>query len=180
MNKNEAINSSKNNHNGENSGKIEEHMVLVEQVVQEFKNSGESEEQLKQVAYIGLLNAINLYKNQKGVTFEEYAKHLIEGEIRHFIREKHKKVKVPAWLDMMNKFIDHIIIAYHRQFKKYPDLKELSKMLNLSPEGLNETLKAREAAHKVSIDEKRRERDIKEGPDTAKIKKAIKRRGHEK
>lgn len=159
-----------------NGKKIKEHLHLLEEVVREFQNSGEPEDQLKQVGYIGLLNAINLYKNKEDTDFEEYARQLIAGEIRHYIRQKHHKVKIPAWLNMMNQFINRILVAYRRQFNKFPELEELSHFINLSSEGLKEALKAREAVHKVSIDEHRRAKDIKEPPDTAKIKKAIKRR----
>jgi hypothetical protein len=49
----------------------------------------------------------------------------------------------------------------------------------MSPEGLKETLKAREAVHKVSIDKERRTIDITEPPDTRKIKKVKKKKENE-
>ncbi len=176
MKENELANNSKSKNSYDNERKAEQYLDLLEKVVKEFQNSGESEEELKQVAYIGLLNAINLYKSPKSITFEEYAQHLIAGEIRHFIREKHKKIKIPSWLKMMNRFINRIIVTYRKQFNRFPDFKELSRMLNLSPEGLKEALKARESVHKVSIDKNRRVMDIKEPPDYAKIKKEMKRK----
>jgi predicted DsbA family dithiol-disulfide isomerase len=58
---------------------------------------------------------------------------------------------------------------------------ELSEMLGLSPEILKEALKAREAVQEVSIDQKRRnEVDIKEPIEVSKIKREMKKRGHEK
>ena len=178
MNKDDLISNSKKNSNHADKRKAEDYMFLLEETVKEFKNSGESSEELRQAAYLGLLNSINLYDAQDDEIFQKKARHLIAGEIRNYIRGKHKKVKVPAWLKMMNHLIDRVLIAYYRQFKKYPDIKELSRLTNMSPEGLKEALKARESVHKVSIDEKRRAVDIKEPPDYAKIKKEMKRKGN--
>jgi len=178
LNKDDLISNSKDNSNNNGKIKVKDYIVLLEETVKEFKNSGESSEELRQAAYLGLLNSINLHDAQDDEIFQKKARYLMAGEIRHYIREKHKKVKVPTWLKMMNHLIDRAMISYYRQFKKYPDIEELSRILNISPEGLKEALKARESVHKVSIDEKRRAGDIKEPPDYAKIKKEMKRKGN--
>ena len=180
MNKNETVKSNKSSHNNGNERIIEEHLDLLKKVVEEFKNSGEPEEELSQVGYIGLLNAVNIYKDQKIDVFQEHARHLIAGEIRCYIREKHKKVKVPDWLSvMMNKLLNQMLMAYCKQYERFPNFEELAQMLDLSPEMLKEALKTREAVIEVSIDQKRRKHDIHELPDTLKIKKAIERGGNE-
>lgn len=182
MNKNEVETEnydSHSNHNGEN---IEEHLDFLREVVSEFHNSGEPEEELLEAGYIGLLNAVNLYQKEQTITFQEYARYLISGEIRHYIREKHRKIKVPDWLSlMMNKLLNQMLTSYRKQYNKFPDFGELSEMLGLSPDILKEALKAREAVQEVSIDQKRRnEVDIKEPIDVSKIRREMKKRGHEK
>jgi len=169
----------KKNNNQGNGNNIEKHLPLLEKVVDEFENSGETKEKLMQVGYIGLINAVNLHKNKKGITFNDYAKNLIAGEIRHYIREKHKKVKIPEWLEMINRYIDKVMIVYKEKYNKFPSFRELSRILKISPEGLKEALKARESVHKVSIDKERRNFDIKEPPDITKIKKEMKRKENE-
>jgi len=178
LNKDDLISNSKKNSNHADKRKAEDYMFLLEETVKEFKNSGEQLEKLRQAGYLGLLNSINLHDTKNDEIFQKDTRHLIAGEIRSYIRGKHKKVKVPAWLKVINNIIDRVLIAYYRQFKKYPDINELSQLINLSPEGLKEALKARESVHKVSIDEKRRAVDIKEPPDYAKIKKEMKRKGN--
>lgn len=176
MNEDKVLNSNSNQNHKEKEI-IEDNFYLLDEVLEEFQNSGEQLEQLKQAGYMGLLNSINLYYNQGEEIFKAKARHLIAGEMRNYIRQKNKKVKVPEWLKMINNLIDQILVSYHKKFKKFPNLKELSRMLNMSPEGLEETLKAREAVYKVSIDKDRRAIDITESPDTKKIKKAIKKKG---
>ncbi len=171
MNENTMVNNSNSNQNHQEKIIIVDNIYLLDEVAKEFQNSGEQREDLIQAGYIGLLNAINLYYNRGEEIFRKKAKVLIAGEMRNYIRQKHKKVKVPEWLKMINNLIDQILISYHKKFKKLPDFKELSQMLNMTPEGLEETLKGREAVYKVSIDKDRRARDITESPDTKKIKK---------
>ncbi len=178
MNKDDLISNSKNNSNNTDKRKVEDYLDLLEESIKEFKNSGEPQEELRQAGYLGLLNSINLHDAKNDEIFQKNARHLMAGEIRNYIREKHKKVKVPAWLKMMNNLIDRVLIAYYRQFKKYPDIKDLSQILNMSPEGLKEVLKARESVYKVSIDKNRRTGDINEPPDYAKIKKEMKKKGN--
>jgi len=169
QNKSTGKNNSKKNCS--NNRKVEDYLYLLEETLKEFENSGESPEGLRQAGYLGLLNSINLYDDQNDEIFQKNARYLIAGELRHYIREKNKKVKVPTWLKMMNHLIDRVIVDYYREFEKCPDIEELSQILNLSPEGLKEALKARDSVHKVSIDKDRRARDIKEPPDYAKIQK---------
>ncbi len=170
-----AGNSAKQSNNGKN---IEEHLNFLREVVQEFENSGEPEEELLQAGYIGLLNAVNLYQKDQDTTFKQYARHLICGEIRNYIREKNKRVEVPDWLSVMiNKLLNQMLAAYRKQFNKFPDINELSEMLELSPEILKEALKARKAAQEISIDQQRRkEVDLHEPIDISKIRKEIKKR----
>lgn len=168
-----------NSNNDEKIRDIEEYKYLLEETVKEFQNSGEKEDDLLQAGYIGLLSSVNLYSNENDEVFKSKAKNLISGEIRNYIREKYKKVKIPKWLTMLNDLVNRVIVAYYREFNKFPDFKELSQMLNLSPKGLEEALKARDSVIRVSIDKNRRKRDIKDTPDILKIKKEIKRKGNE-
>jgi RNA polymerase sigma-B factor len=176
----EVVNSSSEQSNIDK--KIEEHLDFLREIVQEFQNSGEPEEELLQVGYIGLLNAANLYQINQSIAFQEYARILICGEIRNYIREKNKKVDVPDWLSIMiNKLLNQMLTAYRKQFNRFPDIKELSEMLDLSPEILKEALKARKAAQEVSIDARRRKKiDLQDTIDIIKIKQEIKKRRYKK
>lgn len=169
----------KNNNNGK---LIEENMDLLKKIVQEFKNSGESEEELLQAGYIGLLNAVNLYHPDSSSSFQDYASHLIAGEIRNYVREKNKKAKIPEWLSILiNKLLNQMLSAYRSQFNRFPTINELSEMLELSPDILKEALKARKAVQEISIDQKRREEiDLQEPINISKIKKEINKRKYGK
>ncbi len=52
---------------------IKEYQPLVKSIAYKFKNSGELLEDLEQVGYVGLINAINLYNQNRGIKFITYA-----------------------------------------------------------------------------------------------------------
>ena len=69
----------------------------VERVARRFAGI-ETFEDLVQVGYIGLLNAIKRFDPESGVRFNTYATHLIAGEIKHHLRDKSQVIRHPAWL----------------------------------------------------------------------------------
>jgi RNA polymerase sigma-B factor len=149
---------------------ITEYQPLVKSIAYKFKNSGEQLEDLEQVGYIGLINAINLYNQNRGIKFETYATWLISGEIRHYIRDKHRAIKIPCWMLKLNKKIDEFIIAYKKENNRFPSLSKISEEFNLTEEGIKEILKARDAVQIVSLDQEYRKYDSDSIPKIEKIK----------
>lgn len=143
---------------------------LVKNIAYKFINSGEPMEDLEQLGYIGLINALNLYNRQRNVKFETYASWFISGEIRHYIRDKHQAIKIPHWITELNRKIDEFIVKYKEETKQIPSLKKIAEEFNLTEEGVKEVLKARDVVHVVSIDQDNRNYDYNEYPALEKIK----------
>jgi RNA polymerase sigma-B factor len=138
---------------------IIKYQPLVKSIAYKFINSGEPLEDLEQLGYIGLINALNLYSQNRGVKFETYATWLISGEIRHYIRDKHSIMKIPRWIIDLNRKIDKFIIEYKRENNQFPTISEISNRINITENGVKEILKVRSAVQIVSIDQERREYD---------------------
>jgi len=149
---------------------ITEYKPLVKSIAYKFKNSGEPLEDLEQVGYIGLINAMNLYNKNRGIKFITYATWLISGEIRHYIRGNHQLIKIPSWMLKLNKKIDEFIIYYKKENNKFPLLSEISGKFNITDEGIKEILKAREAVQIVSLDQEQRKYSSDSYPRIEKIK----------
>jgi RNA polymerase sigma-B factor len=143
---------------------------LVKNIAYQFINSGEPMEDLEQLGYIGLINALNLYNRQRNVKFETYASWFISGEIRHYIRDKHQPIRIPHWITELNRKIDEFIVKYKEETKQTPSLKKIAEEFNLTEEGVKEVLKARDVVHVVSIDQDNRNYDYNEYPALEKIK----------
>jgi len=143
---------------------------LVNSIAFKYINSGEPLEDLQQIGSIGLINALNLYDQNKGVKFETYATWLISGEIRHYIRDKHQAIKIPRWMLKLNKQIDLYIISFKNEKKRFPTIFEISEKFNITEEGLEEIFKARDAVQLVSLDQERRNKPDNNQPKYEKIK----------
>jgi RNA polymerase sigma factor (sigma-70 family) len=152
-----------NNPGGEIIKKIDESTInkyrpLIKSIAKKYVNSGEPMEDLEQIAYLGLINAINLFDEKKGVKFETYATWLINGEIRHYIRDKHTIVNIPHWVKEFNRKIDKFTAKFRKNFKRFPTITEISDNFNITEEGITEILKGRDSVQVVSLD-----RDIRKG-----------------
>ena len=60
---------------------------LVEKIARRFSGI-EPLEDLTQVGYVGLLNALSKFDPVAGVKFNTYATHLVAGEIKHYLRDR--------------------------------------------------------------------------------------------
>jgi RNA polymerase sigma-B factor len=67
---------------------------LVRSCVQPFRNSPESQEELMQVGYLGLVKAINNFDPAVGNTLAGYAQPCVSGEIKRHFRDKRWHVHV--------------------------------------------------------------------------------------
>ncbi|MFQ5796896.1 MAG: sigma-70 family RNA polymerase sigma factor [Candidatus Bipolaricaulia bacterium] len=149
---------------------LEQNIGLVKAIAKRFLNSGEPYEDLVQAGYIGLLNAIHNFDPDRGFKFSTYATHLIQGEIRHYIRDKHQLIRIPYWLQQLNDRVKRAEEELFQQNGKLPTLSELAKALNIEEGGVIEVLKARESMYYISLDEKRREQDRQPRIDIRKIR----------
>lgn len=124
---------------------LEKYQYLVEKIINNFNDTSEPHENLKEVGYVGLLNAINLYDgNIHKIDFENYAQILITNEIYQYLSRYNRKIDRPNWLIKLNHKIDQFVINYYHTYQKFPQIAEIAEHLNISNSGLYEILKARE------------------------------------
>lgn len=69
-------------------------LPMAHRIAQKFRNRGESLEDLRQVAAMGLVKAVNRYDPGRG-PFESYAVPTITGELRRHFRDHTWDVRVP-------------------------------------------------------------------------------------
>jgi RNA polymerase sigma-B factor len=122
-----------------------DNLNLVRPIVRKFKTYVDSVEDLLQVGYIGLIKAVDLFDAGRKVKFSTYATHWIEGEIRHYLRDKAEATRKPRWLTDLTGKINRFIDRYVQEHQKLPGVKEISEGLNIAEEGILEIAKAKSA-----------------------------------
>ncbi|MBE0635712.1 sigma-70 family RNA polymerase sigma factor [Candidatus Bipolaricaulota bacterium] len=145
---------------------VNRNVGLVKSIALKFLSSGEPLDDLIQAGYIGLLNAVSNFDLDRSNRFSTYASYLIQGEIRHYIRDKHSTIRVPQWVQTMNRRIKEAEEHIFQQLGRPPTLAELATEVDLQEEQVRMLLRSRESMTYVSIDQERRSGDPNPAPPT--------------
>lgn len=125
---------------------------LVESIARRFVGACEPVEDLVQEGFIGLITAVDLYDATKGVKFSTYATHFIIGQIKHYLRDKGKIIKEPAWLQELNQRMSKVIESLAQKHGRPPTEQEIGEVMNLSEDTVSEMLTTREVFKVSSLD----------------------------
>ena len=128
---------------GERAALIEEFMPLAGRLARRFHRSNDAHEDLAQVAYMGLVKAVDRFDPERGARFPSFAVPTILGELRRHLRDRSWRVHVPRRLQNLILALGPVTEALSAQLQRAPTVAELAKVLLVSPE---EILNAREAA----------------------------------
>jgi len=145
---------------------VNRNIGLVKSIALKFRSSGEPLDDLIQAGYIGLLNAVSNFDLARNNRFSTYASYLIQGEIRHYIRDKRSTIRIPQWVQTMNRRIKEAEEDIFQQEGRPPTLSELAAKVELREEQVRMLLRGRESMAYVSIDQDRRSGDPNPAPPT--------------
>lgn len=134
---------------------------LVRRIAAEFVFSGVPTDDLTQVGYIGLLNAIAGFDPTRGAKFATYASYLVRGEIRHYLRDQRDTIRKPRWLQKLNSQIEEAVGRHVSETGRFPGLDDLSQELNIEEQGLLEVLRTREVLRTVALETEEESGDLR-------------------
>ncbi|MGH9135733.1 MAG: SigB/SigF/SigG family RNA polymerase sigma factor [Acidimicrobiales bacterium] len=120
---------------------VEEHRWLASYCARRFANRGETEEDLVQVAFVGLVNAVNRYDPARGVAFSTFAMPTIVGELRRHFRDKTWSVHVPRRGKERYQAVVGVVEELTSAFGRSPTVDEIAHRADLT---VDETLEALE------------------------------------
>jgi RNA polymerase sigma-B factor len=125
---------------------------LVVFLAKKFANRGEPLEDIVQVGYIGLLQAIERFEPQRGLEFSTFATPTIVGEIKRYFRDKSWAVKVPRRLQETMQRADLAQQRLQGRLGRQPSVNEIAKELELEPEEVLAAMEASPAQHTISFE----------------------------
>jgi len=141
---------------------------LVESIGRRFLGACEPLEDLVQEGYIGLIRSVDKYDVNMGVKFSTYATHFIIGEIKHYLRDKGKIIKEPAWLQELNQRMTRVIESLNQKLGRQPSEQEIAEVMQMPEQTVREMLTTREVFKVSSLDGDKD--DSNSSRDTEKIK----------
>lgn len=124
---------------------------LVERTARKFSGI-EAFEDLVQVGYIGLLNALAKYDATAGVRFNTYATYLVAGEIKHFLRDKSQTIRQPAWLQELRHRVNKAAAALQTELGRVPTEREIADSIGVSESSVHEVIVTQDLLRIGSLD----------------------------
>jgi RNA polymerase sigma-B factor len=125
---------------------------LVLFLARKFAHRGEPLEDIVQVGYIGLLQAIERFEPERDLEFSTFATPTIMGEIKRYFRDKSWAVKVPRRLQETMQKADLAQQRLQARLGRQPSVNEVAKELDLPAEEVLAAMEASPAQRTVSFE----------------------------
>ncbi|MEW1640698.1 SigB/SigF/SigG family RNA polymerase sigma factor [Streptomyces sp. NPDC091219] len=132
---------------------VEDWLPMADRLAGRFRNRGESTEDLRQVAALGLVKAVDRYDPERGSAFESYAVPTITGEIKRHFRDHLWTLHVPRRVqDLRNR----VRVADGELARttpgRRPTVSEIARHACLSEEEVRLGIEAAESFSALSLD----------------------------
>jgi RNA polymerase sigma-B factor len=128
------------------------HLPVAEHIARKFRNRGQPEEDLQQVARIGLINAVDRFDPNRGTDFLSFAVPTITGEVRRYFRDATWAVRVPRRLKELHAAITTASARLAQELGRSPRPKEIAVALGMPVEEVYEGLQVGFAYNTDSLD----------------------------
>jgi RNA polymerase sigma-B factor len=122
---------------------VQQHLPLARALAARYRNRGEAQEDLTQVAYLGLVMAAHRYREGQGPSFEAYAVPTITGELRRHFRDKGWGVRPPRRLQEIQASVRAAEETLAQRLARQPTSQEVGEYLGM---GAADLMEARVAA----------------------------------
>lgn len=119
---------------------IERGMALVMHVARRYDQRGVDFEELVQVGSIGLINAVDRFDLDRGVTFSTFAVPHIAGEIRRHFRDRTWAVRVSRSVQENAALVSRVSDRLSVSLQRPPTIREIAAEAELSVDQVLEAL----------------------------------------
>ncbi|MFE6895082.1 RNA polymerase sigma factor SigF [Streptomyces sp. NPDC057694] len=132
---------------------VEAWLPMADRLASRFRNRGESLDDLRQVAALGLVKAVDRYDPELGNAFESYAVPTVTGEIKRHFRDHMWTLHVPRRVqDLRNR----VRFAQHELSQtvsgRAPTLSEIATLAGMTEDEARTGLEALESFTALSLD----------------------------
>jgi RNA polymerase sigma-B factor len=131
---------------------VEEHMRLAEFLARRFVHRGEPLDDLRQVALVGLLKAVERFEPDRGLQFSSFAMPTIVGELKRHFRDRGWAVRVPRRVQELHLELDRTIAALSQELGRPPTPREIAVRAGVQEEDVLESMEASSLYRLPSID----------------------------
>jgi RNA polymerase sigma-B factor len=131
---------------------IGEYMSYARYVARRFRQRGEAAQDLEQVAYLGLVKAVDNFDPDFGTSFLTYATPVIAGEIKRHFRDTTWHLHVPRRMQELSAIVRAAQEDLTQQLGTAPGAEDVALFLDLPLEEIIDAYEAVAAYHAASLD----------------------------
>lgn len=129
------------------------HLTIAKNIARRFAHRGEAQDDLEQVATVGLIQAVDRFDPERGTDFLSFAVPTITGEVRRHFRDHGWSMRVPRRLKDLHVSLGTAISELSQELGRAPTASELSRHMNIPREEVLEGLEAAGAYRSSSLDD---------------------------
>jgi RNA polymerase sigma-B factor len=131
---------------------ITHHIPLARRLAARYRSAHDGNEDVVQVAMIGLIGAVDRFDPERATSFVSFAIPTILGEIKRHFRNTGWAAHVPRRAQEMSLRVEHASRELTSQSGRAPTVHDLAQFLELDLESVIEGLEAGGAHHATSLD----------------------------
>ena len=131
---------------------VELNSDLVHYIARRFANRGEPLEDIEQVGFVGLIQAIERFDPSLENEFSTFATPTITGEIRRYFRDRSWAVRVPRRLQENLVRVNTAAQQLQGELSRTPTVAEIAQRVGLEPDEVLAALEVSPAQHSISLD----------------------------
>lgn len=131
---------------------VERHMGLAAHVARRFGRRGPSDDDLRQVAFLALVKAVDRFEPERNVAFSTFAGRTIEGEIKRHFRDNTWTVSVPRSAKEIHLQLRRATDELTQILGRAPTVAQLAERLSVEVDVVIEGIAAGSAYATASLD----------------------------
>ena len=131
---------------------IEAHQGLAAHLARRLANRGEALDDLKQVAFVGLLKAVERFDPGRGLEFSTFATATIEGELKRHFRDRTWAIRPPRRRQELHLLLGGAVSDLSQQLGRAPRVPEVAAHLNVTEDEVLDAMDAGGAYRPASLD----------------------------
>lgn len=131
---------------------VERHMGLAAHIASRFRRQGGSDDDLRQVAMVGLVKAVDRFDPEFGAAFSAFAGRTIEGELKRHFRDRSWAVRVPRGAKELHLLVRNASEELSQRSGRAPTVDEIAAHLQVDRDDVLRGLSATAAYNVGSLD----------------------------
>jgi RNA polymerase sigma-B factor len=131
---------------------VERHMGLAAHIANRYRRANTNDDDLRQVAMIGLVKAVDRFDPEYGGSFSSFAGPTIEGEIKRHFRDRSWVVRVPRSAKELHLQVRRASDELSHEIGRSPSVDEIARHLGIDRDDVLRGLSAGAAYNVGTID----------------------------